>query len=193
MKEISRRSFLKGTVAAAAAMGLSSLSPIAFAEDAEKEVAAFAALNYADVSAAKEEETDVVVVGIGVSGTTAASGAADKGCKVIAIDRASGFQGTNNVNTTGAWHVGFSEQLKYEGYITTQEAFEHIMSGTNYQCNARLIRNMLEVSGRAIDIVIDSGMPMLFPFAFGATDWLSRGGHVYTVDVRPDRAIMKAN
>lgn len=56
------------------------------------------------------------------------------------------------------------------------------MAGTNYQCNARLIRNLLEVSGRAIDIVIDSGMPMLYPFAYGATDWLSRGGHVYLVD-----------
>jgi len=185
MKEISRRSFLKGSVAAAAALGLTGIVPSAFADDAEKATETeveFAALDYAAAEAAKEEETDVVVVGIGVSGTTAAAGAADKGCKVIAIDRAVGFQATNNVNTTGAWHVESSEQVKYEGYITKQEAFEHIMAGTNYQCNARLIRNLLEVSGRAIDIVINSGMPLLYPFSFGATDWLSRGGHVYLVD-----------
>ena len=184
MKEISRRSFLKGTAAAAAALGLSALNPVAFAqsEEEKKEDVEFAALNYADVTAGREDETDVVVVGIGVSGTTAAAGAADKGCKVIAIDRASGFQATNNVNTTGAWHVESSEQVKYDGYLTKQEAFEHIMAGTNYQCNARLIRNLLEVSGRAIDIVINSGMPLLYPFSFGATDWLSRGGHVYLVE-----------
>ena len=123
MKEISRRSFLKGSVAAAAALGLTGIAPSAFAEEAEKAAEAeveFAALDFAAAEAAKEEETDVVVVGIGVSGTTAAAGAADKGCKVIAIDRAVGFQATNNVNTTGAWHVESSEQVKYEGYITKQ-------------------------------------------------------------------------
>ena len=124
--EITRRSFLKGTVAAAAALGTSGLS-FAFADDAE-ENAEFASLPYGEAVASVEEETDVVVVGIGVSGTTAAAGAADKGCKVIAIDRAFGFAGTNNVNTTGAWHVESSEQVKYEGYVTKKEAFEMISS-----------------------------------------------------------------
>ncbi|WP_036610330.1 FAD-binding protein [Oribacterium sp. P6A1] len=208
MKEISRRSFIKGGLAAVAAMGVTvacgpqvppaeshpesengketatgapaeSLAPESAAEGKPAE---FETLLYDEAEASKEEETDVVVVGIGVAGTTAAAGAADKGCKVIALDRASGFGGTNNVNTTGAWHIESSEQLKYDGYLTKQEAFEHIMSGTNYQCNARLVRNMLEVSGRAIDIVINSGMPMIYPFAMGATDWLSRGGHVYMVE-----------
>lgn len=182
---ISRRSFLKGSLATAAMLGTSALTGIGVAAaDGEEaaELKEFAAIPYAEASAAKEETTDVVVVGIGVSGTTAAAGAADKGCKVIAIDRASGFGATNNVNTTGAWHVESSEQVKYEGYLTKQEAFEHIMAGTNYQCNARLVRNLLEVSGRAIDIVINSGMPLMYPFSFGATDWLSRGGHVYMID-----------
>lgn len=200
MKKTSRRNFLKGTAAAVAGAGalglfgcsaqstpassVSSSAPASSAAQstAEPEAPEYASLPYSETDADNEESTDVVVVGIGVAGLTAAAGAADKGCKVIALDRASGFGATNNVNTTGAWHVESSEQLKCEGYLTKQEAFEHIMAGTNYQCNAPLVRNMLEVSGRAIDIIIQSGMPLMYPFAMGGTDWLSRGGHVYMVE-----------
>lgn len=186
MNKISRKDFLKGTAAGALSVaaasvlgGCASKTNNSVTENPETP---FACKPYANVKCDVEESTDVFVVGIGVSGLTAAAGAADMGCKVIAVDRAVGFRGTNNVNTTGAWHVESSEQLKYPGYLTKREAFDHIMAGTNYQCNARLVRNLLEVSGRAIDIIINSGMPLLYPFSFGATDWLSRGGHVYLVD-----------
>ncbi len=190
MNKLSRRDFLKGTaagalsVAAAGMLGACAQNETNGGETTKVETAEtpFACVEYSTVNAASEEETDVVVVGIGVSGITAAAGAADKGCKVIAIDRATGFGATNNVNTTGAWHVESSEQVKYDGYLTKKEAFERIMAGTNYQCNAPLVRNLLEVSGRAIDIIINTGMPLLYPFSFGATDYLSRGGHVYLVE-----------
>lgn len=186
MKKLTRRDFLKGSAATALGLATTSLLGCATNNESAREetkVVPFACNNYSDVKADKEEETDVVVVGIGVAGLTAAAGAADKGCKVIALDRATGFAGTNNVNTTGAWHVESSEQVKYEGYLTKKEAFEHIMAGTNYQTNARMLRNLLEVSGRAIDIVIQTGMPLLYPFSFGPTDsYLNKGGHVYLVE-----------
>ncbi len=195
-KKISRRSFLKGTATGAAAFALggllqgctnnntSSQDSNDSSQNNQEEVKAYTSVALADAAADTTLETDVVVVGIGVAGIIAAAGAADKGAKVIALDRASGFGMTNNVNTTGAWHIESSEQMKYEDHLTKQEAFERIMAGTNYQCNAKIVRSLIEKSGRAIDIVINSGMPLFYPFSMNPAkdDYLSRGGHVYLAE-----------
>ena len=194
---ISRRNFIKSltaSTAGVAAAGLlascnsaASSAPAASSASASEAPAESTAADASSVQPAQLLETDVAVIGLGASGMLAALGAADKGANVIAIDTAPNFEATTNTHTTGSWLVESSEQLKYDHYLTQEQAFGRIMEGTNYQCNGKVVRNMLKVSGRAADIMIQGGVQFMYAFANSDenTDWLSRGGHVYLEEGEP--------
>lgn len=194
---ISRRNFIKSltaSTAGVAAAGLlascnsaASSAPAASSAAASEAPAESTAADASSVQPAQLLETDVAVIGLGASGMLAALGAADKGANVIAIDTAPNFEATTNTHTTGSWLVESSEQLKYDHYLTQEQAFGRIMEGTNYQCNGKVVRNMLKVSGRAADIMIQGGVQFMYAFANSDenTDWLSRGGHVYLEEGEP--------
>ena len=194
---ISRRNFIKSltaSTAGVAAAGLlascnsaASSAPAASSAAASEAPAESTAAVASSVQPAQLLETDVAVIGLGASGMLAALGAADKGANVIAIDTAPNFEATTNTHTTGSWLVESSEQLKYDHYLTQEQAFGRIMEGTNYQCNGKVVRNMLKVSGRAADIMIQGGVQFMYAFANSDenTDWLSRGGHVYLEEGEP--------
>lgn len=190
-RKISRRQFIK--TAAAGAAGIASMGILggcnSSANPADSSTATSTVGSSIEPSTkggaavVPEEtlETDVVVVGTGVAGIIAACGAADMGANVIAIDRATGFLGTNLVNCSGAWCVDSTPQKAAKNPMTQEEAFNRIMEGTHYQCNAKVVRSMLKKSGRAVDILIDGGIQFMYPFELtdDPEDWLSRGGHVY--------------
>ena len=74
MKNLSRRSFLKGSLAGALSLGaMSAMGMTAAAEES--------AIQW-------DAEYDVVVMGMGFAGTVAAITAADKGVKVLLVDKA---------------------------------------------------------------------------------------------------------
>lgn len=187
---VSRRSFMAG---AAGLMGLyaaGSYSP-------NRALAApAAATDYAAVDptadpAPETVEADVVVVGCGVTGMIAATAAAQAGAKTIAIDRAPNIAATNACNTAGIWAVDSSEELKWSNHITQEWAFDFIWEGTHYQSNAGALRNILRASGPGMDLIINAGTPLMYPFEnnanpeeIGILNW---GGHVYMVS-GPERA-----
>ena len=185
-----RRSFVSGT-AAAGTVGLMGLYAAGLGGHGAAQAAPAAATDYAvldDSSASAADETveaDVVVVGCGVSGMIAATAAAKAGAKTIAIDRAPNIATTNACSTAGIWAIESSEELKWDNHITQEWAFDFIWSGTHYQSNAGALRNLLRASGPGMDLIIDAGMPLMYPFAdnadpddIGILNW---GGHVYTV------------
>ena len=76
MKNLSRRSFLKGAAGAAAVTAVSAMGLVpAMAEEAAADIA-------------WDAEYDVVVMGMGFAGTSAAIAAADKGVSVLLVDKA---------------------------------------------------------------------------------------------------------
>lgn len=188
-----RRGFVAGA-AAAAGMGLyaAGLGGHGMAKAAPALATDYALLDAALASAADETvDADVVVVGCGVTGMIAASASAKTGAKTIAIDRAPNIAATNACNTAGIWAIESSEELKYDSHMTQQWAFDFIWSGTHYQSNAGALRNLLRASGPGMDLIIDAGTPLMYPFAddadpeqIGILNW---GGHVYTVS-GPERA-----
>lgn len=188
-----RRGFVAGA-AAAAGMGLyaAGLGGHGMAKAAPALATDYALLDAALASAADETvDADVVVVGCGVTGMIAASASAKAGAKTIAIDRAPNIAATNACNTAGIWAIESSEELKYDSHMTQQWAFDFIWSGTHYQSNAGALRNLLRASGPGMDLIIDAGTPLMYPFAddadpeqIGILNW---GGHVYTVG-GPERA-----
>ena len=173
LEGISRRTFVEGATAVAALAG--TMASVQAPGQALAE------------EAAETLSCDVVVVGLGAAGLMAALAAADEGAQVIAIDSADDFEGTTNTHTTGAWMIESEEQLKYDHYLTQQQAFEWVEPGTHYQCNGKVLRNIIRSSAQAANYLIDGGVQFLYAFA-GTTEedtMLNRGGHVYLEEGTP--------
>lgn len=181
---MSRRSFLGlGALGAATlgTLGLAGCAPQApsAGDDGASADAAPAAEELPAADA--EESCDVVVVGLGTSGLVAASAAAKEGAKVIGLDRATSMAGTNASMVSGVWAIESSPELEYDNHLTVKDMFDFIWTGTHYQTNAPLLRNVLPASGKGIDLMIEGGVPFMFAFegADENTLMLNRGGHIY--------------
>lgn len=108
-----------------------------------------------------EYSADVAVIGAGASGTAAALAAAEKGAKVIVIEK------TGQVGGMGGCSTGFigvgSEQAKAAGSTkTVQDVFMEMMDYTNWTANPLLVKAILEKSG-------------------GTADWLKAHGYKMTL------------
>lgn len=166
VQDMSRRSFLGlGALGAATlgALGLAGCAPQAPANSAgataEGEVPANEELSPADA----EETCEVVVVGLGASGLVAASAAAKEGAKVIGLDRAASMGATNAAMVSGVWAIESSPELEYDNHLTVKDMFDFIWTGTHYQTNAPLLRNVLPASGKGIDLMIEGAYPSCSP------------------------------
>lgn len=128
-----------------------------------------------------EESCDVVVVGLGTSGLVAASAAAKEGAKVIGLDRSASMGAMNAAMVSGVWAIESAPELAEPNYLTVKDMFDFIWTGTHYQTNAPLLRNVLPASGKGIDLMIEGGVPFMFAFqgADENTLMLNRGGHIY--------------
>ena len=185
---MSRRSFVGG-VAGAVALSAAATQAALASEAGENAASASAGAGAKGASASSESDmsADVAVVGLGAAGLMAALAAADKGATVIAIDAAADFEGTTNTHTTGAWMIESKEQLKHDHYLTQQEAFEWIEPGTHYQCNGKVVRNIIRSSAQAANYLIDGGVQFMYAFEGTTEDdaMLNRGGHVYMEEGEP--------
>lgn len=180
---MSRRSFLG--LSALSAAGLAALGVAGCAPQAKDDAPA---TDGADAPAAEalppadaEETCDVVVVGLGTSGLVAASAAAKEGAQVIGLDRSSSMAATNAAMVSGVWAIESTPELAESNYLTVKDMFDFIWTGTHYQTNAPLLRNVLPASGKGIDLMIEGGVPFMFAFqgADENTLMLNRGGHIY--------------
>ena len=178
MKQISRRDFLKAGAATAVVAG--AMGSVSFAEEApamEEEMEEYVPSSV--------EDTDVVVVGMGVSGILAMCAAADKGAKVIGLDPCADLVMTNACQTAGIWGVGTKPQLACEKHLEPEWCFKFLNEATHFQSNAKTLSAMINNSGRALDTLIDAGMSFFFPFEdqenYENIGVLNQGGHVWMV------------
>lgn len=177
---IDRRGFLAGSAIALGALGVGAMAGCSPSSSGS----ASKASGSASAAAAETLECDVVVAGLGASGLLAAYGAAHAGKKVIAIDATSSMEGVTNVRTSAPFCVGSKLQAQSPEPLTIKEFIDYLNVGTNYQSNQRALRNVVEATGRAVNVFIDAGMP--FNVDFAATDkstaMMQRGGHLYGVN-----------
>ena len=87
------------------------------------------------------------------------------------------------MRTSAPFCVGSKLQAASPEPLTIEEFMNHLNSGTNYQSNQRALRNIIEATGRAVDVFIDAGLPFNVDFAATnkETAMMSRGGHLYGV------------
>jgi fumarate reductase flavoprotein subunit len=95
-------------------------------------------------------ETDVVVVGSGVSGLSAALEAAQVGAHVIVFEKQASLGGTSNF-FEGTFAVGSAiQKQKYIAY-TSDQAFKNFVEYNHWRVDARLVRTLINRTAETID------------------------------------------
>jgi fumarate reductase flavoprotein subunit len=106
-------------------------------------------------------ETDVVVVGMGASGTTAALRAAEGGASVIGVEATETLGGFGNA-AKGMFAVGSVEQKdRYgeDGETTDEEYwYEHFQERNNNAGNAKLIRTFISEAKNTVSYMLNHGV-----------------------------------
>jgi fumarate reductase flavoprotein subunit len=94
-------------------------------------------------------ETDVVVIGSGVSGLSAAVTAAEGGARVIVFEKQRSLGGTSNF-FDGIFAVESEMQRQRFIDYSRDEAFKNIMEYSHWRANARLVRAFVNESGETV-------------------------------------------
>ena len=108
-------------------------------------------------------EADLCVIGAGASGTAAAWAAAEKGMKVITLEK-SGLPGGTGKYSEGIFAVESAMQRNWNYGLTKDEAFMKIMNYGHWRGNARMVRAFVDRSADTIDWMIKNGtLPGVVP------------------------------
>lgn len=109
------------------------------------------------VEAAKDEECDIVIIGAGGAGLTAATEAASLGKKVIVLEKM-GSCGGNTISATGGLNASQTSIQKALGIEDSNESyFRDTMKGGHNKNNPDLVRKMVEESAATVDWLISIG------------------------------------
>lgn len=118
----------------------------------------------------KEEtyDTDIVIVGGGAAGLTAAISASNLGAEVLVIEKGVSLAVSNGANAGGPIATGTKVQEAEGEDLTTEELFKHMSEFGNSTINDALLRKTLEVTGETIDMLDDLGLSVyLRPDSYG--------------------------
>lgn len=94
--------------------------------------------------------TDVVVIGAGASGTAAGYAAAEKGAKVVMLEKQPNTGGTGQFSE-GIFAVESTMQREMNYTLTKDQAFKMIMEYSHWRANAKLVRAFVDKSADSID------------------------------------------
>jgi fumarate reductase flavoprotein subunit len=115
-------------------------------------------LAFAPAFAADQTYTaDIVVIGAGASGTAAAWAAAEKGFKVVTLEKAAAVGGTGKFSE-GIFAVESKMQHDWNYALTKDEAFQKIMNYGHWRGNAKMVRAFVNKSADTIDWMQKNGV-----------------------------------
>ena len=101
-------------------------------------------------AAQKTMSADIVVVGAGSAGLTAAVQAAEKGAKVIVLEK-NPFVGGNSQHAEGLFGVESEYNRLRSDPLTREHAFRSYLERHQYEVDAPLVRDFIYGSGENID------------------------------------------
>ena len=113
-------------------------------------------------------QTDLIVVAAGAAGLPAAIAAAQKGVKVVALEKASTPGGAANMGM-GPLGIESRHTRAKQFRPTVEEAFDIFMNYTHWRVDARLVRTYLERSGDTIHWLESLGVEFIEPISYFPT------------------------
>ncbi len=119
--------------------------------------AALAAAMMPAFGADKTMTADIVVIGAGASGTAAAWAAAEKGYKVITLEKKA-IPGGTGAFSEGIFAVESKMQRDWNYGLTKDQAFTMIMNYGHWRGNARMVRAFVDRSADTIDWMMKNGV-----------------------------------
>lgn len=105
---------------------------------------------------------DVIVIGCGGSGLTAAITAAEKGAKVVILESRAVAGGTTNF-ASGIFAVQSTRHKEFDIQLTTDDVFSRLMEYSHYRSNATLTRAIIDRSASTIDWLREMGVEFIGP------------------------------
>lgn len=118
----------------------------------------------AGTAPAEAVEADVVVVGAGAAGLSAAVAAAEGGAKVVVLEKMPAVGGTTNF-AEGVFAVESRLQREKNINYSRDEAFKYLMEYTHWRANARLARAFIDKSADTINWLEENGVQFKEPAA----------------------------
>lgn len=118
----------------------------------------------------KKLETDLVVIAAGASGLSACNAAAEKGAKVIALEKASVTGGTGNMGMGPFGIESPIQRLKQMG-PTKEQAFKEMMHYTHYQVDAKLVSAYFDKATTTIEWLQNMGVEFVDALPYFPGGW----------------------
>lgn len=138
--------------------------------------------------AEKIYDTDLLIVGSGVAGLTAAAHSTQNGIKTLLIEKNNSIGGQLKI-IGGTFAVESSIQRKNMIGATKKEAFRSAMDYSGWKANSSLVKRIIDLSNQNIEWLIASGIEM-GPVIEDKVDGL-RAYHTYASD-RPGKPFIDA-
>ncbi len=177
---LSRRDFLKGAAtgtAVVAGMGVLHACAPKTVEAPQAGNNAAAETTSAPVTIAATYDTDVVIVGSGAAGLMAGLNLARAGRKVILVEKGPTPAISNFANCGGPTATETTMQAAENATVTVNQMFNHMYEYSRTAVNAALLRNCVINSGKAVNDMLELGIPMvLMPDTYGVG---FRGRHLF--------------
>jgi len=104
-------------------------------------------------------ETDLVIIGGGLSGLAAAQSAVDQGAKPIVLEKEAALGGGGNF-PEGSLGVGTRYQKEHNINTTVDQVLIAALQYHHYRADPHVLRVLIEESGKTIDWVMDKGAQM---------------------------------
>jgi len=120
-------------------------------------VCALLTLAVPNAFAVQKLTADIVVVGGGLSGLSAALTAVRSGASVIVFEKLPGLGGAGNY-PEGSTGVGTRMQAKAGYNVTVQQVFDAAIDFHHWRANAAVLKELLANSGKTIDDIEDMGV-----------------------------------
>lgn len=102
-------------------------------------------------------DTDLVIVGGGLSGIAAAAEATDKGLKPVVLEKLAILGGAGNF-PEGSLGIGTRYQEEHGIKWDVQRTLNRFLEFNHYRTNPNVIRQLIAESGATIDWVVDKGV-----------------------------------